>query len=536
MVLHSTRLLADEYDYVIVGGGTAGCVLANRLSADQSVTVLVLEAGPSHSGVDEILRAAPWATLLGGQYDWCYDYTPTPLVDGRTIAIPRGRVLGGSSSINAMLWYRGHPDDYDAWERAGATGWNWQSLLPYFKRSEDWQGGETAYRGAGGPMRIETSRSPHPIAGALLHGAAELGFAVVDDPNAESNEGAALANFNARTGEDGTLERWSAARGYLEPVLDRPNLTVITGSAVQRLVLEASRATAVEHLVDGVTVRTRARVGVVLTAGALDTPRLLLMSGIGDPDDLAALGVSPAVALRGVGRNYQDHPLLMGMNFRAAEPLGAVRDNGGGSMLNWRSSRAGVGPDLHAFVVQGPHASDEVRSSYDFSAAGDDVFAVSPGLMGSRSIGSVRLRSSDPGASLDIQPNYLAEPDDLEALIESIDTVFDLLETPAYRAVSAGPVAPDRRMDRADKIRFVRRSVATFFHSAGTAAMGTDEDAVVTPELAVRGVVGLWVADASVIPVLPTCNTQAPVIAIAERAAELITGHRAEPTAERLSA
>ncbi|MGY1814735.1 GMC family oxidoreductase [Blastococcus sp. SYSU D00820] len=519
MTTSPTRPLAASYDLVVVGGGAAGCVLAARLSADPACRVLLVEAGPGSEGLPELVDAARWATLLGGPYDWGHDYTPTELVDSRVIDIPRGRVLGGSSSINAMLWYRGHPADYDAWEAAGATGWNWATLLPYFRRSEDWEGGASEYRGAGGPMRIETSRAPHPVAAALLEAAAELGLPVVDDPNGASNEGAALAAFNATTRPDGVLERWSTVRGYLEPVLHRPNLTVLTGSPVVRVVLSGGRATGVEHLVDGVPTVTGAHAGVVMTAGAIDSARLLLLSGIGDPGELGAVGVTPRVPLPGVGRNYQDHPLLMGMNFRARQPLGPVRDNGGGSMLNWRSALAGAGPDLHAFVVQGPHAGAEVRAEHDLSG---EVFAVSPGLMRSRSVGHVRLRSADPAAALEIQPNFLAEPGDLEALVESIDTVLDLAATGPYRALTTGPVSPAGRLDRAGKVRFVRRSVATFFHSCGTAAMGTGEDAVVTPDLAVRGVDGLWVADASVIPVIPTCNTQWPVIAVAERAAELV--------------
>jgi choline dehydrogenase len=508
-----------EYDWVIVGGGSAGCVLANRLSADPDVSVLVIEAGPTGDGVEAIDRADSWVTLLGGPYDWGYTYSPTPLVDDRTIPIPRGRVLGGSSAINAMLWYRGHPSDYDRWGAEGATGWDAALMTRLFRVVEDWEGGADAWRGAGGPIRIERSRDPHPVAVALMEGSAEIGLPVIDDPNGASNEGAAWTNFSATTAPDGTMRRWSAARGYLAPALSRPNLDVIAESPALGLEIEGPRVVGVRHLVGGAPALSRAARGVVMTAGAVDTPRLLMLSGIGDPDALGALGIRPLVDLRGIGANFQDHPLIEGVTARARAPLGPVRDNGGGAMLNWRSSLAGAGPDLHAFVVQGPHATAEVRSEFDLSG---EVFAVSPGLMDSRSIGHVRLRSADPRVAPDIQPNFLAERRDLDALVESLDTIQDLFGTRAFAELVDAPLAPAGRLARRDAERYIRRSVSTFFHACGTARMGSDDAAPVTPELALRGVEGVWIADASVMPTIPTCNTLAPVYAIAERAAELL--------------
>jgi len=514
--------LAREYDFVIIGGGSGGAVVARRLAERSDATVLLIEAGPSDIGVAEIDDATRWTALLRGPYDWGYDYAPSPHVDGRIIGIPRGRVLGGCSSINAMIWYRGHQSDYDNWEAGGATGWNFAAVLPYFKRAEDWEGGANAWRGAGGPLRIERPRDPHPIARAMIEGAAMLGIPVIDDMNGASNEGVALANLNTCSGL-----RWSIARGYLRPFMGRPNLTVLTNSLAIKLGFEASRCVSVTHLVDGVPRTTRASQEIVLSAGAIDSPRLLMISGIGDPAELKRLDVPVISGLVGVGQNLQDHPLLMGVNFAAAGPLGPVRDNGGGSIINWKSRAELPGPDLHAFVVQGAHAGPEVIRDYSLPP---DCFAISPGLMRSQSRGRMRLDSAAPGGRIEIQPNFLSETSDLQALVEGLEFCMELAATPAYAALVARPVAPDRRLSKRERELFVRRACDTFFHTCGTCAMGSGEQAVVDPSLRVRGVDGLRIADASVIPIIPSCNTNAPVVMIAERAADFILGPERQAT------
>jgi choline dehydrogenase len=506
--------LAREYDFVIVGGGSGGSVMARRLVERSDATVLLIEAGPSDVGVAAIDDAARWTALFRGVYDWGYDYAPTPYVNNRVIHIPRGRVLGGSSSTNAMMWNRGHRSDYDAWEAAGATGWNFATVLPYFKRAEDWEGGETSLRGAGGPLRIERPRDPHPLVIATIEAAVALGIPRIDDMNGPSNEGTALANLNAVNGV-----RWSVSRGYLRPVMTRANLTVLTNSLATKLDFESGRCASVTHLVDGKPRVTRAAQQVVLCAGAIDTPRLLMMSGIGPAAELKRLGVHVISDLKGVGENLQDHPLLMGVNFAAREPLASLCDNGGGGVINWKSSAGTVAPDLHAFPVQGPHAGPDLLRDYDFPT---DCFAVSPGLMRSKSSGYLRLESAAPGGRMEIQPNLLREPSDVRALAEAAAFCMELAETPPLTSFVTRPVSPDRRLSRAEREAFVRQCCDTFFHTCGTCAMGTGGNAVVDPLLRVRGVDGLRIADASVIPVIPSCNTNAPVVMIAERAADFI--------------
>lgn len=530
-------MAAAEYDYVVVGGGTAGCVVAARLAEDcPGASVLLMEAGPDGRGVAQIVDPPQWTKLHGTTLDWRYRYAPSKSVAGRAIAVPRGRVLGGSSAINAMQWYRGHPADYDAWEAAGAAGWNYASLLPYFRRSEDWEGGASAHRGAGGPVRVTRPADPHPVAGALLDGAAELGLGVVEEPNSGQNRGATLANLTIADGRrfsvvDGYLPSWAPppAPGQVPvgagapPPAPPANLTVLTGSSAVRLGFHGTRCAAVFHVAGGAPRETRARVAVILALGAFGTPELLIRSGIGDPVALRSLGVPVVSALPGVGQNLQDHPLVTGMNFRARRRLGLARDDGGGAILNWCSSRA-TRPDLHAVVVQGRHAYPDAAARYGLN--GDaDVFAISPGLLGSRGVGALRLRSlsaSGP-AAVDIESGLLAEQADVDALAEAVDTVMELAASRAYGALISGPVMPAGRLSRADKGRFVRENCGTFCHPCGTAAMGSGPDAVVSPSLAVYGVSGLFVADASVIPVIPASDLQAPVVAIAERAADLLT-------------
>ncbi|MBO0819688.1 MAG: GMC family oxidoreductase N-terminal domain-containing protein [Nocardiopsaceae bacterium] len=502
-----------EYDYIVIGGGSAGCALAARLAgAGDRPEVALIEAGPEGRGVSQITEPALWRSLAGTSLDWGYSYAPSPHTGNRAIGLPRGKVLGGCGAINALNWYRGHPADYDAWEEAGAQGWNHDALLPYFRRAEDWEGGETERRGAGGPMRLTQPPDPHPAAAGLLNAAAELGFKRIDDLNDSDDEGAALANLTVRDGR-----RHSVVDGYLAGA--PASLTVLTCSTAVRLGFDGDRCEEVLHTRGGTLARTRARREVICALGAIGTPLLLLRSGIGDPADLARLGVPVRAALPGVGRNLRDHPQVAGPHFRARRRLGLRRDNGGGAVMRWRSEGADR-PDLHASVIQGVTAGPEASARYGIGSAGD-VFAIAPALLAPKSAGYMRVHPD----GVEIQPNLLAEPDDAATLVQALDMVLDLAGTSAYRELIEAPVMPPGRLRRTEAEAFVRENCSSLSHPCGTAAMGTapEDGAVTDPELRVFGTEGLRVADASVIPVIPRCGLQAPVIAVAERAADLIT-------------
>lgn len=484
--------MVPGWDHIVVGAGSAGCAVAARLAADGTRRVLLLEAGADPRGDAAVQDPTRWVELLRGVHDWGLDYAPAPHLDGRVIPIPRGRALGGSSAINAMLWNRGHPSDYDRW----GEGWSFSEVLPFFRRAEDTAAGADEWRGAGGPLRIEAPPDPHPLALAFLDAAAQRGHAVLADHNGPRMEGAFLGQLNMRDGR-----RWSAADGYL--AAPPPNLDIRTGGEVAALRFAGLRCTGVT-LMDGTVLEAAA--GVVLCAGALHSPLLLWRSGIGDPADLARIGVACRLPLREVGRNLQDHPLVTGVNFAATRPVGKPRSIGGRAFLNARGPGASV-PDLHFILVQGPHG--EARG------ATGPVFAISPGLMGSRSRGAMR---PEVDGRLTIQPNFLDDPCDAEALLHALDIAQDLASAPALQPWMAAPLTPPGRVSREEGLAFLRSSISTFFHCCGTCAIG----AVVDARLRVLGAEGLMIADASIMPNIPTGNTHAPTVMIGERAASFL--------------
>jgi choline dehydrogenase len=508
------KALARSYDYVIVGAGSAGCVVARRLVDGTDATVLLLEAGGPGEGAASLSNPPQWVENLGSPYDWGYRYEPGPHVAGRSIPLSLGKVLGGSGSINGMVWVRGHRADYDGWAAAGNTGWDFNSVLPLFKKSEDWEGGGSEFRGAGGPIRVERARDLRPVAAAFLGAGTSYGMPYLDDLNVPGPEGVGPMNLNIKGDR-----RCSPADAYLRPVMGHRNLTVLTEAPAVQLTFAGTRCTGVDFLLDGERRSVRTSGELILCAGAIHTPRLLLLSGVGPQADLEQLGIDTVGDLPGVGRNLQDHLWIRGLCFEARHPLPAPNHNLGGSACFWKSRPALDRPDLMVLPVQVPLVSDEVAARYPIPP---NTFAIFPCLVRPRSRGALRLRTAEPDAPPEIQPNFLAEPADVEALAAGVELGLDLASQPAYRDLIERWIVPPRRMSREDTVAFVRRFCMSYLHPVGTCAMGPGREAVVDAELRVHGMDGLRIADASVMPTIPSANTNAPSIMIGEFASRVL--------------
>src|SRR5262249_41750025 len=367
-------------------------------------------------------------------------------------------------------------------------GWDFRSVLPLFKKSEDWEDGASELRGAGGPIRVERARDLHPVATALIDAGQSYGMPYLDDLNVPAPEGVGPMNLNVKGGA-----RHGPAQAYLRPVLDRKNLTVVTKAQVVRLALSGTRCTGLEFVRDGQRHSARASREVVLCAGAVHTPRLLLLSGIGPQEELAPLGIHTAVDLPGVGRNLQDHIRVAGLCLEANPPRPPPRHNLAGSAAFWKSRPGLEVPDLMVLPLQVPYVSDEIATRYPMPP---NVFSIVPGLVRVRSRGHLRLKTAEPDGPLEMQPNFLAEPADVDALVAGVELGLDLASQPAYRDLIRRWVAPPERLSREGTVAFIRRSCLSYNHPVGTCAMGSGREAVVDGELRVRGVEGLRVADA----------------------------------------
>ncbi|HEX4305338.1 MAG TPA: GMC family oxidoreductase N-terminal domain-containing protein, partial [Solirubrobacterales bacterium] len=509
-----------------------GCVLAARLSEDPGTSVLLIEAG-GRDRHPNIKIPAAFGKQFQTRLDWDFATEPEPFCHDRSLYVPRGKALGGSSSMNAMLYVRGHPLDYDGWEAAGAEGWGWEDVRPYFLRAEDNARGASEHHAVGGPLRVEDERSPRPLTGRFLAACEIAGIPRIDDYNGPEQDGAALAQVTQRGGR-----RWSAADAYLRPALGRPNLDLITGAQVLGIEIRGGRAVGVRHARRrGGAETASAGAEVIIAAGAIASPQILLLSGIGPAAELEALGIEVADDLPGVGDNLQDHPYVVsvwdvpaGGSLADAEKPKALLEY----LLRRTGPLTSTVAEALAFVRSRPglaqpdlqwHFAPAYFVDNGFAEFDGHAITMGPALISPRSRGRVRLRSVDPTDKPRILTNSLSEPEDVAALIagarisREIAAASPLAEVLGRELLPGADIVSDAELE--DDLR---RRVELLYHPVGTCRIGVDEDAVVDPELRVRGVESLRVIDASVMPKIPGGNTNAPTIAIAERGADLVKG------------
>jgi choline dehydrogenase len=516
--LANRQAVKDSYDYVVVGAGAAGCIVAARL-AEAGAEVLLVESGGSDD-LPQVTTPGLWFTNIGGPLDWKFHAAPSPHVNNRAVPLAMGQVLGGGTSINAMLWVRGVAQDYDDWARQGCDGWSFSDVLPVFKEIEDWEGGANHWRGAGGPLHICTTHAPHPTAAAFVDAARQMDIPILDDMNGPMREGVGYANMSIN--RDGS--RASAARAFLRPALGRPNLTLLLNTDAVKLLFKGSRCTGIAlHGANGIR-NVAARRETIVTAGGIASAKLLLLSGIGAADDARRLGIAPVVDLKGVGRNFQDHPLLFGVTLRYKGPFPprSMTSNAVEAAALVRSDSALNSPDVMMVLQQVSVVTPEIRAA--FGAPPENGFVISPALVRPTSRGRYQLSSADWRQAGRLDASFLATEQDLEATARCIDLCRDLGRQHGFDPVREAEAIPGRSLDQAALRDFARNATISFGHPVGTCKMGVDDMAVVDSQLRVHGVEGLRICDSSIMPSIVTGPTSAASHMIGAKATQMILG------------
>jgi choline dehydrogenase len=510
-----TAELKSCYDFIVCGSGSSGSVVARRLAEIPDASVLLIEAGGSDD-IPAVEDAARWPENLGSERDWAFPTRANPHLNGRALLCSMGKVLGGSSSINVMVWSRGHRNDWDGFaEAAGDPAWNYDSVLGIYRRIEDWQGEpDVTRRGSGGEVFVQPVPNPNPIATAMVEAASSIGIPAFADQNGammEADAGAALSNVRIRDGK-----RLSVFRSYVYPWMDRPNLTVLTGTLVTKVLFDGRWATGVEVVRDGKVEHFQAGSEVVLSLGAIQTPKVLMQSGIGDTKQLRSFGIGVVQHLPGVGANLQEHVLLGGCVWEYARP-DQFRGSGGEATFFAKSDPALATPDLQAFIGDGPFLSPELSSH----APAGPAWSITPGLVRPQSRGQVRLTGAKLTDPVDIDLNILSQWVDVRAAMECVRLCREVGNAPAFRSLTKREAYPGPVAD-VELEAFVRNAAIPFWHYTCSAKMGRDDMSVVDGNLRVYGIDGLRIADGSIMPNVTTGNTMAPCVIIGERCAEIL--------------